>query len=120
MADAKAREAGLEQAFALIEQGNEALDSGEYWGASDAFCQAYETLLQLSSDVDVCDTQYGGAKQDPKQATTDDLGKIVLLYKQQANEYRARARKCFVQALEKDSDEDFASIYLHICIPSPR
>jgi hypothetical protein len=38
------------------------------------------------------------------------LGKIVLLYKQQANEYRARARKCFVQALEKDSDEDFAAM----------
>lgn len=93
----------VEQAFDLIQQGNESLETGELWQASDSFCQAQDLLQKLSR---VNRNTHSVAST----GETEDATKIANLYQQQSIEYRKQARQCLIKALEveheKKSSED--------------
>ena len=89
----------VEQIFALIQQGNASEDAGDVWEASDAFCQAQESLQKLSDSAASAEEKDGAEKQ------AEGDNKIALLYRQQSLEYLARAQKCFVKALENEAQK---------------
>jgi hypothetical protein len=78
----------LDEAFQLIQQGNEAVDS---WQASKLFDAASEKLHALSLQTEI-------------PHDDDEQQKIAILYKQQAKEYFFKARTSLLTAL---TDENF-------------
>ena len=88
---ASSTNAVLDSVWTLLERGHEKLTSQEHWEAADCFCQAQELLRGL------CD-QAGSE-------TSEDSLRIAQLYRNQANEYIAKARDCVIQALQILPDE---------------
>ncbi|GAX23076.1 hypothetical protein FisN_15Hh023 [Fistulifera solaris] len=76
----------MEEAFACIERGNQALDTTNYWQASHCYCRAFQHLHSLSVSSSV----------------TPD---IADLCQSQSLEYKQKARECFVQALQQQQEE---------------
>jgi len=85
----------LEEAFRLIQEGNEA-SPGDPWKAADCFAQAQANLAQLASDH----------ANDESKRNDKEQQKIAQLYEQQSMEYLKKGRKSLVQALEQDTASD--------------
>jgi hypothetical protein len=75
----------MEEAFAWIERGNQALDATNNWQASHCYCQALRQLLSLSVSSSV----------------TPD---VADLCQAQSVEYKHKARECFVRALQQQQE----------------
>lgn len=81
----------IEKVFELIQQGNTSEENSEWWEASDLFCQSHDLLQTLGQP----DSSYDGCGNEERN-------KIRELYMAQAREYRERASRCFIKALEDD------------------
>ena len=94
----------VEQAFALIHDGNDSKDKGQLWSASDSFCRASETLEQLAtSQVTTATTAAASEGTQSQNEKEEEEKQICRLYREQSVEYRHRARQCFVRALEQEA-----------------
>jgi len=103
----------LEEAFRLIQSGNEAEDHADRWKAADCFSQAHTLLSQLSASAASGDpnsnikTAQSSSKSSSKEEDEQQQRKkIVQLYQQQSIAYLKRGRQSLVRALEEDTAAD--------------
>jgi hypothetical protein len=91
----------LENAFALIQQGNKYSSEQQYWEAADRYSQAQAILNRLSEVQQQPPTEAKKKRGD---------GKIQALYRAKAGEYRKLAREALIEALQQETAaEDAAS-----------
>lgn len=94
MSESKSAE-DLQKVFELIKEGKAKEVDAEYWAAVDFFAQAQKLLTKL----------YTIAKMETGN-DEEEQAKIANLYQQQSREYLHRARKCFIQALQLENEQD--------------
>ena len=104
----------LEEAFRLIQSGNEAEDHADLWKAADCFSQAQALLSQLSASSASEDPNNNKNAQESSSSSSSkeeedeqqQRKKIVQLYQQQSVAYLKRGRQSLVRALEEDTAAD--------------
>jgi hypothetical protein len=84
----------LEEAFRLIQEGNDQAETKGHWKAADSYSRAQSILQQLAEQ----------SKIIPKPNA--DQEKIAALYFQQSAEYLQRARGELVSALQYETGDD--------------
>ena len=102
------KDKNVNEAFELIQSGNQFEDSDDFWNASKRFVQASQILKDLSTfpnenevliDNNIPNDENQGEEIVSREKNEDE--KILLLFKKESREYKLKAQKCFIQALQK-------------------
>lgn len=108
--DSKSNENALEEAFRLIEKGNEHVEGMEHWKATDSYSHAHGILQRLAEEAAAAAAPYSANNNTASAKMRDEQAKIAALYRHQSEEYLQRARGSFISALQQVNDDDDQTI----------